>query len=226
MRDAKILTAVSAVALIAGAAAAGFSGGPYKIADSFEDFNGNQGENGWTYGYYDGNVDAAYTPADFEVMTNWDASLGRWWVDNTPGGPLTLIDSVFMHPWAHAVEGEGTDHWAVRRWTSNMSGPVEIAIDMLRGPSHNLGDGVRLHVFVDGVKQLIADLNPDNSAGLSLMLFQNISIGSVIDFAIDPIDSAHFDGTRFNAVITSSVPSPSSMALVGLGVLAMGKRRR
>ncbi len=226
MRDAKILTAVSAVALMAGAAAAGFSGGPYKIADSFEDFNGNQGENGWTYGYYNGNVDAAYTPADFELMTNWDASVGRWWVDGSNGGPLTLIDSVFMHPWAYASESQGTDHWAVRRWTSTMEGPVQIDIDMLRGPSHNQGDGVRLHVFVDGVKQLIADLNPNNSTGLSLTLFQNIGIGSVIDFAIDPKETALFDGTRFNAVITSSVPSPSSMALLGLGVLAMGKRRR
>jgi uncharacterized protein (TIGR03382 family) len=222
MRDAKIMTAVGAMALLAGWAAADV----YKVADSFEDYQGNQGENGWTYGYYDGNVDAAYTPADFELMTSWDDSISRWWVDNTPGGSLALVDSVFMHSWVFGSEGVSNDQWAVRRWTSTIDGPVEIDIDMLRGPSNALGDGVRLHVFVDGVKQAVLGLDPANAAGVSLMLFQNISVGSVIDFALDPIDNPSFDGTRFNAIITSTVPSPSSMALFGLGVLAMGRRRR
>lgn len=224
MRDAKIVMAVGAVALLAGTAVAGVSS--FKIADSYEDYNGIQGENGWTYGYYNGNVDAAYTPADFELMTTWDAVNNRWWVENTPGGPLTLIDSVFMHPWAYATEGQGNDHWAVRRWTSNIEGPIEIDINMLRGPSNALGDGVRLHVFVDGVKQAVLGLAPNNAAGVSLMLFQNIGIGSVIDFAIDPIDNPNSDGTRFSAIITSTVPSPASLALLGMGVLAMSKRRR
>lgn len=226
MRDAKTLTAVGVIALLAGAASAGLSGGGVKIADSFEDYNGNQGENGWSYGYYDGDVDAAYTPEDFELMTNWDETNSRWWVDNTPGGPLTLIDSVFMHPWAYASEGQGTDQWAVRRWTSSIDGPVEIDIGMLRGPANALGDGVRLHVYIDGVKQAVLGLDPANAAGVSLMLFENIAIGSVIDFAVDPIDNANFDGIRFNAIITSTVPSPASLALLGMGVLAMGKRRR
>ncbi len=226
MRDAKTLTALGAVALLAGAAAAGMSGGGFKVADSFEDYNGNQGENGWSYGYYDGDVNAAYTPADFELMTNWDQANQRWWVDNSPGGPLTLIDSVFMHPWSFGTEGEASDHWAVRRWTSTMAGPVGIDISMLRGPSNSLGDGVRLHVFVDGVKQAIVGLDPTNAAGISLTLFQNIEVGSVIDFAIDPVGNPFFDGTRFSAIISSNVPSPASLALFGMGLMAMGKRRR
>jgi hypothetical protein len=224
MRDAKMMWAVGAVAMMAGATSAGLAG--FKIADSFEDFNGNQGENGWTYGYYNGNVGAAYTPADFELMTTWDASNNRWWVENTPGGALTLVDSVFMHSWVFATEGQGNEQWAVRRWTSNINGPVEIDISMRRGPSNALGDGVRLHVFVDGVKQAVLGLNPANPSGVSLMLFQNISAGSVIDFALDPIDNALFDGTQFNAVIMSTVPTPASLALLGMGVLALGKRRR
>jgi hypothetical protein len=220
------MTAVGAVALLAGAAAAGMSGGGFKVADSFEDYNGNQGENGWSYGYYDGNVDAAYTPADFELMTNWDQANQRWWVDNAPGGSLTLIDSVYMHPWSFATEGEGSDQWAVRRWTSSIDGPVAIDVSMLRGNSEILGDGVRLHVFVDGVKQAILGLDVANQSGVSLTLFQNIGVGSVIDFAIDPIDNAFFDAVEFNAVIMSNVPSPASLALLGMGALAMGKRRR
>lgn len=228
MRDATCLAALGALALIAGGASAGIGGDGdrFKIADSFEDYQGNQGENGWFYGYYNGNVEAAYTPADFELMTSWDSSNNRWWVENTPGGPLTLIDSVFMHPWAYASEAQGNDHWAVRRWVSNISGPIEIDIDMLRGSQEVLGDGVRLHVFVDGVKRLIADLNQNNASGIQLMMFENISAGSVIDFAIDPVGNPFFDATRFNAVITSVVPSPASLALLGLGTLVAVRRRR
>lgn len=224
MRDAKMMMAVGAVAMMAGAASAGLAS--FKIADSFEDYNGNQGENGWNYGFYDGNVEAAYTPADFELMTNWDQTNERWWVDTTPGGSLTLIDSVYMHPWSFATESEGSDQWAVRRWTSSINGPVEIDINMVRGNAETLGDGVRLHVFVDGVKQAVLGLNATNTSGVSLMLFQNISAGTVIDFAIDPVNNAFFDAIEFNAVISSTVPSPASLALLGMGVLAMGKRRR
>lgn len=228
MRDATCLAALGALALIAGSATAGIGGDGdrFKIADSFEDYHGNQGENGWFYGYYNGNVQAAYTPADFELMTNWDSGNNRWWVDNTPGGPLTLIDSVFMHPWAYASEAQGNDHWAVRRWVSNVNGPVEIDISMLRGSPEVLGDGVRLHVFVNGVKRLIADLNQTNTSGLQLKLFENVAAGSVIDFAIDPVGNPFFDGTRFNAIITTTVPSPASLALLGLGTLVAVRRRR
>lgn len=226
MRDATKLTGVAVAALLAGAAAAGQ--GKFKVADSYEDFAGIQGINGWYYGYYNGNVANAYTPDDFEQMGVYDPDADRWWVDNAAGGPLTLIDSVFMHPysWSTTTEGDQPDHWAVRRWVSEIDGQVEIDVSMLRGPANNLGDGVRLHVFVDGVRRLIAELDPNNAAGLSMTLFETVAVGSVIDFAIDPINSAHFDGTKFNAVIMASVPAPSALALVGLGGLVAVRPRR
>lgn len=196
-----------------------------KIADSLEDYGGNQGENGWFYGYYNGNVPAAYTPTDFELMNVFDSSSQRWWVDNTPGGALTLIDANLMHPSAKP-QGQ-LEHWAVRRWVSDFNGPVEISVDMGRGPNAgNAGNGVRLHVFIDGVKRLVTTLSPTNNDGLQFMLFENIGLGSVIDFAIDPIGDELFDGTRFNASISGIVPSPSSMALLGLGTLVAVRRRR
>lgn len=228
MRDAITLTSVAALAIGAAPVIAGIGdpgdGTKIKIADSLEDYGGNQGENGWFYGYYDGDVPLAYTPSDFEMMNIYDETLGRWWVDNSPDGVLTLIDANLMHP---AAGPQGMEHWAVRRWVSSFEGAIEISVDMARGPSAgNSGDGVRLHVFIDGVERLITTLTPNNSDGLTFLLFESVQEGSTIDFAIDPIGDQLFDGTRFNASISGIVPSPSSVALLGAGVLAVSRRRR
>jgi hypothetical protein len=228
MRDAIILSSVAALAIGVAPATAGLGdpggGTAIKIADSLEDYGGDQGENGWFYGYYNGNVPAAYTPSDFELMNVYDDQSGRWWVDNSPGGTLTLIDANLMHP---ASTGQGVVHWAVRRWVSDFDGNIEINMDLGRGPqAGTAGDGVRLHVFIDGIKRLVTTLTPNDSDGLSILLFDSVAQGSVIDFAIDPNGNELFDGTRFNASITGIIPSPSSIALLGLGTLVMARRRR
>lgn len=232
MRDANILTGVAASALLAGSALAGIGnpGEPmFLIADSYEDYAGNQGENGWFYGYYDGTSASPYAPGDFKLMNAWDEDNDRWWVDNSPGGPLTLIDSTFMHPTArNDSSGNFVEHWAVRRWVSNIDGPVSILMDigLFDAADKPRADGVRLHVFVDGVKRLITTLTPNVTDPIQLELFDAVSQGSVIDFAIDPIDNSSFDAVVFSAVIMSTVPTPASVALLGFGAMVMSRRRR
>ena len=226
MRDTKILTAMSAVALLAGAASAGTS---FKVADSFEDFQGAQGENGWFYGYYDSTAQDPFTPDTFELMTDWDPVNNRWWADNASSSNLTLIDADFMHP---TFRGDGfgnlTHQWSVRRWVSNINGPVMIQMDLslFNALGQPQADGVRLHVFVDGERRLVSTLNPANPTSLELELFESIAEGSVIDFAIDPIGNSSYDAVEFSAVIMSTVPSPASLALLGFGALALSGRRR
>lgn len=221
MRDATILASATTLALLA---APTLAGATFKVADSFHDYAGIQGENGWFYGYYNGNVPDAYRPGDFEMMNVYDTENDRWWVDNTPGGPLTLVDAVYMHS---SVRASGVQ-WAVRRWVSHIDGPVSIAMDI--GVPHaqdgENADGVRLHVFVDGVERLITTLSAENTATISLELFDSVSAGSVIDFAIDPLGNSSFDAVAFNAVITSTVPTPASLALLGIGGLTAARRRR
>jgi hypothetical protein len=220
---------VAALAIGAAPAVAGIGdpggGTQIKIADSLEDYGGNQGENGWFYGYYDGDVPAAYTPSDFEMMNIYDETTGRWWVDNSPGGVLTLIDATFMHP--DQGNQSTSTQWAVRRWVSDFTGLIEIDVDMVPDPDAlSLADGVRLHVFIDGVKRLVTTLTPDNLGGLSFQLYEQVEAGSVIDFALDPIANSLYDGTRFGASISGIIPSPSSLALLGVGVVAVARRRR
>lgn len=231
MRDMTILAGAVALATLCGTTVAGLGTNPVDtlvIADSLADYGGNQGENGWFYGYYDGDVPSAFTPDDFELMNVYDEANDRWWVDNGPNGPITLIDSVFMHPNAPlgTTEIASDVQWSVRRWVSDINGPVSIDVDMVRGNPEFAGDGIKLHVFVDGLRMLVVDLFANNDAGLSFSLAALVEQGSVIDFAVDPIDNALFDAVRFNAVITSPVPAPGALALVGLGGLVATRRRR
>jgi hypothetical protein len=223
MRYVQKFVGVAASVLLASPALAGIVDS-VKIADSFEDFAGNQGENGWLYGYYDGDVPNAFTPDDFELMNNYDTDSGRWWA--SPASSFTLIDANLMHSnVTNGPDGRSNEEWAVRRWVNGTAGPLQIDIDMSRAADNTIGDGVRLHVFIDGTRRLVADLLPGNAAGLSFMLFEDVQQGAVIDFALDSLGNAFFDATAFRAEIRV-IPGPASFALLGLGGLVVARRRR
>ncbi|MEM9372734.1 MAG: hypothetical protein AAGA55_03745 [Planctomycetota bacterium] len=231
MRDNFTGASLAAVLLLAGGAQAGIGDDgqtTFVLANSADDFGGNQGENGWFYGFYDGNAgDDSFTPADFELMNVFDESIDRWWVDNSPTGPLTLIDAQFMHPNAFINSDLNDDvQWSVRRWVSSVDGEVNIAVDFSRGNPEFAGDGFILRMFIDGVQTLAVEMFPDNDAGIAFDLTTDVAQGSVIDFAIDPIGDALFDAVVFEAEITSVVPGPGVLAGLGLAGLALGRRRR
>lgn len=230
MRDV-ILTGAAALMMSVGTAHAGIGDGgdtTLVLADSLADFGGNQGENGWFYGYYDGDVgSASFTPDDFELMNLYDAGMQRWLVDDSDDGPLTLIDAQFMHPNGDLPGSRDTsEQWSVRRWVSGTDADVNINVDLSRANPEFAGDGIVLRLFIDGVQTLAVELFANNDAGLSFDLATTVQAGSVIDFAVDPIENALFDAVRFDAVITTVVPGPSVLAGLGLGVLCFGRRRR
>lgn len=231
MRDYITGASVAAMLLLAGGAQAGLGGGgdtTLVLANSAEDFGGNQGENGWFYGFYDGNAgDDSFTPADFELMNVYDEGSQRWWVDNTDGGPLTLIDAQFMHPNAFITpNSDDSLEWAVRRWVSTTSGEINIDVDFARGNPEFAGDGFILRMFIDGVQTLAVEMFADNDAGIGFDLTTDVAEGSVIDFAIDPIGNALSDAVIFQAEITTVIPAPGVLAGLGLGCMAFGRRRR
>ncbi len=183
---------------------------PTTVADSIADWSpdGTQGENGWSYGYHDVRADVesgsgAYDVDDFieylndgsgmvsadpafgawrDTPNHWDGSKWDLLVNGAPvsHGPWTETTRTGGHPASNA-QGDPEVHWAMRRWTSDVSGVVRIS-GMLRNNSAN-GDGTVGRVFINGVEVLSA-LSDGNNVPYSLET--EIASGDVIDFAIDP----------------------------------------
>jgi hypothetical protein len=162
------------------------------LADSVEDFSGVQGARGWSYGYYDKSVDGNATyDANTEFNTtnpNWIFTSGAWSLG--PGDPpLTSIGQTDVHP------NSGPEHWAIRRWTSTYAGRVRIAGTVVNA---DCGGDVNARIFINGA-QVFSRVVANSGYGFSLLA--NVTVGSRIDFAVDPNGADGCDATRLTATI-------------------------
>lgn len=187
------------IAGIGGNGGAGTSGtggggeGGTIVARSVEDFSGTQGSRGWHYGYV-----APATSAAFQPMLEFDGSI--WHVQS--GTYWTRITQEGGHP--HGVNTSSgrvpVDHWAVRRWVSTISGSITIS-----GQVANLdanGNGVAARVVIDGATLWSEVVNGVASPGSPYTVQASVSVGSTVDFVIDPYESSDIADTfRFTAII-------------------------
>ena len=113
------------------------------VADSVSGFSGEQGANGWSYGYWDrsANTDESYSQAaDFRLLRHFGSDpindlSGRR--EFTTGKLWNLQDGLYYTSlWAEGGHPNGTmklgtyaqvEQWAVRRWVSTTHGPVTIS---------------------------------------------------------------------------------------------------
>jgi hypothetical protein len=179
------------------------------VADSQADWStsGTQGENGWIYGVVDVRANLAsptsyvYDPDHFleflndgsgvvsadQAIGGWAAGTNHWngtiWDLLNNGvvfhGPWTEVSRTGGHPAANA-QGDPEVHWAMRRWVSDVAGNVEITGTASNGGA---GDGVRCRIFNNGVQ--IGNFLTDGTA-VSYNVQTTVSVGSLIDFAMDP----------------------------------------
>jgi hypothetical protein len=216
-----IVTIVSlGLAFMASRAEAGF------IADSVTEFSGVQGQDNWFYGYYAG----TFAPSSFQQMATFRG--GIWYVDPDPPSPFfwTQLNAFGGHP-NGVITTTGRDpveHWAVRRYISEVDGPVYLSgnIADLDGGG---GNGIVGRIFVNGAEVYSAAINNGNSGGVDYLVSVDVAVGTVIDFAIDPRASDdRFDNSRFTATVTA-VPEPTSFALAAsglIGLTVLGRPRR
>ena len=139
--------------------------GPGTTADSLTEFSGNQGQNGWSYGYWSGggayNPDTSFTPfAGGAAAGAWNGTAQMWtgaaWDKNTAGAaPWTFISNNTMHP---NDATPGPLDAAVVRWTSDVAGPHHVTGLRQRG---HLGCQKRDGAF----KLLLAYKQPLNAFG-------------------------------------------------------------
>lgn len=205
--------------LVAAAAALAMSMSAIAGTSSFDsgaEFSGTQGAGGWTYGYYSVAGDAS----SFTQFAYFDAaSSPQWWEESQTQAPWTLLWDTGGHP-----NFSGTDHWAVRRWTSGVAGSLNLGIQY---QAEDFGS-TRVHVLVDGAEVFAGDttstLQTWANGGLT------VAAGSNIDFAINANGLDVGDSTRFTAQgnVISPVPEPETyaMMLAGIGMLSAAARRR
>jgi hypothetical protein len=182
------------------------------IADSVADFSDVQGQNNWFYGYYAG----PFSPVDFQQMTVFQSD--TWYVD--PGRFYTQLWGDGGHP-SGTTDGGLTpvEQWAVRRYISEVSGQITLSGN-IADENGGGGNGIIGHIFVGSNEIYSATIQNGDGTGVNYSLAVNVTVGTAIDFAIDPRASNDlFDSTRFTAVVSSTVPEPSPAVLGGLMAL-------
>lgn len=234
--------AIAALATLCGAALAN----PVIIADSVADFGGVQGENGWHYGYYnleDISTESGVSVAlsEFRQLSAFNASTG-WWAVNAEAaagnpangsvpGSYTVISRSRMHPNAGWVTANVVpdEQWASRRWISSVTGEITISGLIAQHEYFGLnmvGNGTIAHIFVDGQSVFSYDVGLMDFQGTFYSLDLNVVQGSVIEMVVGAKGNPLYDATTFTMRVSTLVPAPGAMALLGLGGLMVGPRRR
>lgn len=239
--DTKAFGAIAALTTLAGGALAN----PILIADSVDDFGGVQGENGWSYGWYSQDDVSTGAPVGvntsaFNQFTSFNSGTGWWSTDpfsaaSTPGqgsspGTYAVITAELMH--AHAPSPlanlSAENLWVSRRWTSNTSGVVTLSGSIAHddyGGGFMAGNGTEAHILVDGVAVFSYDVQFQDFVGTEYLFDVAVGQGTTIEMLLGAKGDPSFDATRFDMQI-SVVPAPGAVALIGLGGVLTGVRRR
>ena len=215
------------------------------FANSIADFSSVQGQNGWSYGYFNQGVDGStpYTTVAFTEFTTygvvgpdvWGASDAQVGAQNNV---YLGLGAATGHPTGLAPpDQQDRIIWAVRRYVNEAAGDLAIAIDLRKENVNPNGGGITGRVFVDGVEILSQFIAGTDGTGLqTTLVVPNVALNALIDFAIDPLGvainqdgiySPRADGTVFSAIIgPRAVPVAPTFLLMIAGLAALGAARR
>jgi hypothetical protein len=183
------------------------------IADSVSGFSSQQGDHGWSYGYWNGTTDpdkSYHQEKDFQPLQHFgDDPMNQLsgHTEFTTGKLWYLEDGLFYTSlWARGGHPHGTmdlgtyareEHWAVRRWVSSTSGLVSItghAGKVMPWGANWSGD-VQVRIVVDGVTVWSTAIT---DGGSMYTVDATLKSGSLVDFLIGPGESVgviEFTGT-------------------------------
>ncbi len=212
--------------------------GDVVVAHSVNDWSttGTQGENNWTYGYYNRTADVGgvYAAGDFIPFPRSNVAFGpgNYWTGSIwdfPAGnpPWGEIGQTGMHP--NGINN-GAEHWMIRRWASEVSGAL--TVDWTVNKVNLAGNGVTGRVFHNGNQVDSSTIAGSSGTGTSRsVIITNVSVGDFIDIALDPTgpggttdDGA--DGSAMTAIIrgtptlTASVATSIQSAMQGVNSVA------
>lgn len=216
-----------------------------KLADSRLEFSGVQGSDGWSYGWY-ADADIAHTQgfaavntANFQEFGYYAPGSGWWTHDSVSAGSgdggspyfLTVVTADAMHanaPIPGSQEIADDVRWASRRWTSDITGTIDIIGHIAKADQGSLlGDGIDAYVIIDGISVYYYGVEVGDYTGTDFSLTAAVSEGSVVEFIVGSRQSGLFDAVSFRSEIFGTpVPTPGALALLGAGGILAGRRRR
>lgn len=184
------------------------------VADSVSGFSGQQGANGWSYGYWDraAGPDTSYgQTTDFRLLKYFGGDpINRLsgHPEFTTGQLWTLADGVYYtslwaeggHPNSAVQLGTHApaEQWAVRRWVSTVDGPVTVSghAGKVMPWGQNWAGGCQARIVVDGATVFSAAMD---NRGTDYSIDATVRVGSRVDFLIGPGPSVGV--TKFTATI-------------------------
>lgn len=214
------------------------------VADSIAEFSAVQGQDSWSYGYFDHTANGPYSAAAFVGFALFDLVETRWKASDAQVGAnnnvYLSVDALGGHPNGIGPDNQDAAIWAVRRYASEVAGTVRVDFDLRKiNISNTNAGGITGHIFVDGLEVFSQFIGNADGVGVQDSLYIDVGVGTLIDFAIDPlgletsrdgIESARADGSQFSAVIepdTRPLPAPGTvLLLMGSGGLLLLRRPR
>lgn len=164
------------------------------------DFSGNQGDNGWYYGYTE-------SGGPFRLMTEYSSQF--WSVDYYQPVPQywTFISRNQMHGNGDVTYGGRTPalQEAVLRWVSPVGGTIQCWGHVAKSAAG--GNGVDWIVRRNGTEAYARHVAGGDLAGFDYSVVLNVEVGDDIDFALDPHEGDdEFDGTAVEVTIEEIAP--------------------
>jgi hypothetical protein len=224
------------------------------IASSIADFSNVQGQDGWSYGFFNQGVDGTtpYTTGAFKKFETFGiVGPGVWGATDLQVGSQNNVylglGAATGHPTGLAPpDQQDRIIWAVRRYESEVAGDVDISIVLRKDNTNPNGGGITGRVFVNGAEIYTQFVAATDGTGFQKTFVRNVGVGDLIEFAIDPLGvipvdsngrpiggdgiySPRADGTIFSAVISPHVAAapiaPTSLLMVG-GLMGLVATRR
>lgn len=170
------------------------------IADSVSQFTSVQGMHGWFYGYLEPDNGNTFTEAEVYVSNGADPG----WYALPDARTWTFMDATTMHPNGEITTGgrEPLEQWAARRWVSTVEGNIRIAGDLSKYYVDGTSSGIAGYIYVDGVMVWAWYLEGWDEAGISFDKVAAVSVGSTVDFVLDPWES---DDRSDRSMFTSQI---------------------
>lgn len=186
------------------------SAGATPVADTINDWSvfGQQGANGWTYGYFNAATGGTYTVSKFvpyptgsgphSAVNYWNGLEWRWF-DGEP--PFDVIGQMETRPSIFPTGGiKANEHRVIRRWVSEVAGTLQI--DWHIAKKDLSGAGVTFFLYHNGTQRDTYALAAANFAGTNrTTVITGVSVGDAIDFVVAPGTDVIGDSCFFNATV-------------------------